>query len=203
MITTAAILACEAAINKALRSDSASCRALAELSGVVFEFETLDSPLHFYLIPLSSGISIQQHFDGSADTQFSGTMQSFCQLASEQDSAAQLFGNGVTIKGNHTLATKLQSIIKNAQIDWQGILAEHCGDLIASQAAALFSMASSQAIRIAKSLELNTAEFLQEESRQLPSPPEVEYFLTQTRELQQRSERLEARILLLQSEAKV
>ena len=199
MLQTAAILLLESSINKLLQSDQVTCQALAGLNGCVFEFKISDAPVHFYLIPYDGGIQLQQQFDALADASFNGSLKDFSQLLLAEDKATELFGNGVKISGDTRQAGKLQKIINSAQIDWQGLTATITGDLLAHQLANFFSAGNRQLAITKHSLELNIGEYLQEEIQLLPARAEVQGFVADIDDLSQDSERLSARLDLLQA----
>lgn len=205
MLNTAVILLIESAINRTLQTDDVTCRALEEISGAVIEVIIEETNLHFYIIPHKAGLHIQSTFLGNADTSLSGSVENMLQLLTRKDKAEQLFGNGVTITGNNQLLTQFQRILSHSEIDWPALFSPFVGDLIAQYLTDKFSNKASNIKRIGQSVQLNLAEYLQEEARWLPAGPEVEHFLTTVNTLQLTADRLEARMnlfdaSLLQSE---
>jgi ubiquinone biosynthesis protein UbiJ len=197
MLHTAAILLIENTVNKIIASDTVTANALQALEGKVFEFIISDAPVHFFILPVVGGFEIQQTFAAQSDTQMRGSLTNFKQLLLSQNKSAQFFGNGLEISGDTQLAAKLQRIINNAQIDWQGLLANLTGDLIAHQLASVTSAATKQFTLTKNSLELNLSDYLQEEIRYLPARAEVEGFIEDIDDISQETDRLEARIRLL------
>ncbi|EPJ42973.1 MAG: hypothetical protein OFPI_45130 [Osedax symbiont Rs2] len=198
MLQTAAILLLEGTINRLLQTDEVTCKALARLNGCVFEFKISDAPVHFYLLPYDGGIALQQQFDAAVTASFNGSLKDFSQLLLAEDKATELFGNGVQISGDSRRAGSLQQIINSAQIDWQGLTASITGDLLAQQLAGIFNSANRQLGITKHSLELNLGEYLQEEIRLLPAPAEIQGFVADIDDISQDSERLCARLDLLQ-----
>ena len=199
MLQTGVLLLAEGTINTLITSDEVTTASLAKLTGKVFEFSITDAPVHIFILPHNQGIQIQQSFDGIADSTFTGSLSHFQQLATSNDKSSQLFGNGIDISGDSQLATQLQRIIANAEIDWQGLIASVTGDLFASQVSAIFKSTSQQLGLTKESLTLNTVEYLQEELGTLPAPAEVEGFIDDIAELNQTSQRLAARMALLEN----
>jgi len=197
MLSTTAILLLESSLNQLLATDSVTLQSLAKLSGKVVEFKVTDAPLHAFVIPHAQGVELQQQYQGEADAQLLGTLKHFSQLATSDNSSEHFFGNGIAITGDTQLAAKLQRIIGNAKIDWQGIVAKLSGDLAAAELAKLFNSTKAQLSTTKNSLELNIAEYLQEEARTLPSPVEVEIFIADIDDTRSAVDRLEARLNLL------
>ncbi|NQZ32254.1 MAG: SCP2 sterol-binding domain-containing protein [Oceanospirillaceae bacterium] len=196
MFNSAAILVLESSLNRLIASDSVTQLALAKLSGKIIEFNVTDTAITLYLLPHSSGMQLQNYCDHS-DTQLCGTLHNFTALASSEDSTEHFFGNGINISGDTQLAAKFQRIIANAQIDWQGLIANISNDLVAAQLASLFNATKKQYSLTKQSLELNVIEYLQEEARTLPTSVEVDYFITQINDTRSAVDRLEARLNLM------
>lgn len=194
MLFTAGLLILESSVNKLISTDEVSVAALAKLNGKVFEFIVTDTSIRLFILPHNQGLQIQQHFDGEADTCLSGNLSQFQQLLSSDDKSSQLFGNGVKITGDSQLATKLQRIIGQLEIDYQGMLAKITGELAAQQLSNLFTGVNRQLNLTKHSLQLNTVEYLQEEIRSLPAPAEAEGFIEDIAQLTQDSERLAAKM---------
>ncbi len=197
MLQTALILFLESSVNKILATDSATLSALEKLSGKVFEFKITDAPIHLYLFPHASGIELQRSFENPSDTCLTGSIAQFRLLATAQDKSSQLFGNGVMISGDTQLANKLQRIMANALIDWEGLIASYSSDLIAHQIFNFGKSAAKQTALTKESLSLNIGEYLQEEIQTLPPRAQVDGFVDDIDQLTQRVDRLEARISLL------
>ncbi len=198
MLQTGAILLLESAINKIINSDQVTAQSLSKLSGKVFQFVVSDAPISFYLLPYENGIQLQRQHMADADTVFQGSLQNFKNLATTEDKSSQFFGNGIQISGDSQLATQLQKIIANADIDWQGLTAQFTGDLLAHQLANILKASSRQLKITQQSLTLNIAEYLQEEIHTLPARAEVEGFIIEVDDAQQSTQRLEARLDLLE-----
>ncbi|MCJ8298295.1 MAG: SCP2 sterol-binding domain-containing protein [Pseudomonadales bacterium] len=199
MLQTAVILMLESTINKLLQTDEVTCQALGRLNGCVFEFKISDAPVHFYLLPYDGGIQLQQQFEAQADASFRGSLRDFSQLLLAEDKATELFGNGVLISGDTRQAGKLQRIISGAQIDWQELTAAVTGDLMARQLANFFSAGNRQLQITSHSVQLNFSEYLQEEIQLLPPRAEVQGFVADIDDLSQDSERLCARLDLIEA----
>ena len=197
MLKTAVVLLLESSLNKLLATDSVTLLSLAKLSGKVIEFKISDAPIHFYLFPHPCGVELQQQFLGDSDTLLQGPLTSFTALLSSEDSSAQFFGNGISISGDTKLAAKFQRIIAEADIDWQGLVANLSGDLVAAQLAKVVNSTRAQLSITTESLELNIAEYLQEETRTLPAGPEVEGFIDDVDNIRSAVDRLDARFTLL------
>ncbi len=198
MLQTALTIFLESSVNKLLATDNATLSALEKLSGKVFEFKITDAPIHLFLLPHSSGIELQQNYQHPADTCLTGSITEFRSLITADDKSSQLFGNGVNISGDVQLANKLQRIMANALIDWEGLIANYSSDVIAHQLFNFGKAAFEQSSLTKESLSLNLAEYLQEEIQTLPPRPQIDGFVEDIDSLNQQVERIDARITAIE-----
>lgn len=199
MLQTGVYLLLESSINKLLATDAATLAALEKLDGKVFEFIVTDAPIQLFILPNAQGVQIQQHYPYPADTSLKGTLNHFRLLVTSQDKSSQFFGNGISIQGDSQLAAKLQRILADTLIDWQGLIAKYSTETIAHQFISLAKMASTQGQLTQQSVSMNIAEYLQEELQTLPPRAQVDGFISDIDQLSERVERLEARISQLAS----
>jgi ubiquinone biosynthesis protein UbiJ len=164
------------------------------MAAKTIEIKVTDAPIHFYVLPHNRGIQLQSYYEGPVDTLFSGNLQQFRRMLIADDKTSQLFGNSIEITGDIKLASKLQRILANTQIDWQGLTANITGDLIAHQLAELVNTGNAQMKRTQQSLGLNITEYLQEEIHMLPSGIEVTGFIQDVDETNRATQRLDARL---------
>ena len=185
----------EQGLNSLLTRDPVTLRALDRLSGRVIALQ-INSPvaMTLFLIPNNEGLQLQQHYGDEPDARIAGSASALLRLVSSEDKAAALFGKGVTISGDSVLANRLQAILADTDIDWEGLLADQIGDLPAHQAANFVRQQRSYWRQTGSSLSHNLGEYLQEEALLLPPRAELEGFMADVDTLRQRSDRLEARL---------
>jgi ubiquinone biosynthesis accessory factor UbiJ len=195
MLNATLVTLVEQGLNRLLARDPVTLRALDRLSGRVIALQ-INSPvaMTLFLIPNNEGLQLQQHYGAEPDATLAGSASALLRLVSSEDKAAALFGKGVTISGDSALANRLQTILADADIDWEGLLADQIGDLPAYQAARFLRQQGSYWRQTGSSLSHNLGEYLQEEARLLPPRAELEAFMADVDNLRQRSDRLEARL---------
>lgn len=185
----------EQSLNRLLSRDPVTLRALGRLDGRVIALEISSPvPMKLFLIPNNEGLQLQQHYGDEPDARIAGSASALLRLVSSEDKAAALFGKGVTISGDSVLANRLQAILADTDIDWEGLLADQIGDLPAHQAANFVRQQRSYWRQTGSSLSHNLGEYLQEEALLLPPRAELEGFMADVDTLRQRSDRLEARL---------
>lgn len=192
---TAAI---ETALARYLALDPDSAARLAPLTGKVLELELRGVNLHFFLLPVAHGIKVQGQYAGAPDACLRGTPLSLARLALTEQGRHTLFSGAVEIEGDTELGQQLQDVLNAIDIDWEEQLARITGDVVAHQAGNAVRGAQRWVERSRESLTLDLADYLHEESRQVPARGEVERFVADVDVLRADIERLAARVKRLQ-----
>jgi len=89
---------------------------------------------------------------------------------------------------------KFQELFAKLDIDLEEKLSHVTGDIIAHKIANFFRVGQSWGKESIETFKLNAAEFLQEETRDLPAGPEVDIYYAQVDELRTNFDRLQSRI---------
>ena len=187
----------EVAINRCLAMDSASLARFGELSGKVIAVELRGLDLTLTLAPHGGGIQLLQDFAGTPDTVISGTPLALVRVGIAGDRAA-LFSGEAEIHGDVPLGQRFEALLRGIDIDWEEQLSQLVGDVAAHQVGNLVRDTLAWGAKSADTLRRDVGEYLQEESRQLPRPAEVQIFLAGVDMLRDDIARLEARIRRLQ-----
>lgn len=184
----------ETVINQLLQRDPVTLQSLERLSGKVIAIECSLPELNLYLIPNADGIQIQSVFNDTPDATLTGSAADFIQLLSSRDKTKAMFGKTVQISGDSMLASRFQEILADARIDWEEMLGDLIGDLPAHQLARYATWKAQSYSNSAESLLHNFDEYLKEELRAVPTRPEVERFYQEVEALQERVERMVAKV---------
>lgn len=196
---TAGLAGLEMAINKALTLDPGSQQQLLALDDHVFHIKLHQPRLDFFLIPTGHLIRLCGNWESQIDTCLSGSLGDFLQVAGASDPANALINGKLSLSGNSQALITLQHIIKNLELDWETLVTKRFGDIIGHQ----MSRGIRSGLRFAReggaSLRRQFKEYLNEESQLQPAPYELEQFYRDIDTLQQRSERLTAKLAKLQT----
>ncbi|MFW1676543.1 ubiquinone biosynthesis accessory factor UbiJ [Pontibacter sp. JAM-7] len=194
MLYTTLLIAAEGLTNPLLRRDQVTLERLAEIQGQVIAFELTQPAFSFYLIPTQDGLQLQAEYADTADTTFSGSAADFFTLLTSHNRRDALFGNSIHISGNSELAQQFQTILDDARIDWEALLGDLIGDLPAHNLSQLLRWKANHLRHSSQSLLLNLQEYLQEEAKLLPTQVEAKILADDIDALQERVERLSARV---------
>lgn len=189
----------EPALNQVLALDSDLEQFLKPLSGKVIAvaFKS-DQPL-IYICPADTRIQLLDQYDGKVDTTLTGSPAAFIKIALSKTPAIVLSSGEIIMTGDTHTGRQFQALFEQLDLDWEGILARVSGDVTAHKLGRLFRGGQTWLSESLQTFQLNTAEFLQEESRAVPARPEVDHHYQAINCLRDDCERLAARIDRLQS----
>jgi ubiquinone biosynthesis protein UbiJ len=187
----------EAALNRNIAA-SAAARALCErLEGKTLAVKVAGLPFDLYL-RCSAGRLHVTSTQSQSDATLSGTVVGLMSLAGAGPESA-VRGGSVHIEGDAEVAQGFKELLALARPEFEEELARFVGDVPAHQIGRLARGALDFGKRLAGTFTQNVAEYLQEESRDLPSATEVAEFLQDVDRLRDDTERLEARLKLLEN----
>ncbi len=186
--------ALETALDRYLAQDPEIAAHLAPLTGKVLAVEVRGLDLIFYLLPIGNRIRVHSHYAAEPDARLRGAPLSLARLVLSEQGRRTLFSGAVQLEGDTELGQQLQDILHTVDIDWEELLARLTGDVVAHQVGNAARGAHQWAGKARGSLTLDLADYLHEESRQLPARGEVERFVADVDTLRSDIERLAARI---------
>ena len=190
--TIAAVL--EKAINQVLRLDPDTVEQLQQLQGKVIAIELQGLNVTLYLMPQQEGLNVFCHFEEEPDTVLRGTPIAMAKMGLAKNAGDVLFEGDVEISGDVELGQQFREILGGLDIDWEEHLSHLTGDIVAHKAGNIARGIFSWGKQTAEILSQDVAEYLQEESFDLPSRREVDGFLKNVDALRSDVDRLEVRI---------
>ena len=97
------------------------------------------------------------------------------------------------IDGDVELALQLREVFMNVEIDWEEVASKYMGDTLAYQLGNFSKQINNYKQRSVENFRLDVSEYLQEESRLVPTKIEIDKFLNDVDQLEADIDRLEAR----------
>lgn len=176
----------EPALNKVLALDPATAVRLPALAG---------KPLKVVLTPLNNSITLkvesdQLRFAGNdepAAITLTGSLQDFLQAAANR---GELAAGSLQVQGDVGAAQRWQQFFSDLQPDWEEELSKYLGDIAGPQLANLLRAVTTWLKQALSQLQQTSVEYLQEESRLLVAPAELQAFLAEVDRLRDDAERL-------------
>ena len=187
-----------AAINGWLGLDPAARSRLSVIDGriIALHLQVLEQTV--MLRVNGDRINVVHAPDLQPDTVLHGTPLGMLQLGLGSDTAGTLFSGEVEITGDVETGQAFKAILDEMDIDWEEQLSRVTGDVLAHQLGNLARRAGDTLHHGRTTLQQDVGEYLQEESRVLPSRIEIENFIADVSSTAMAVERLEARLQRLQ-----
>lgn len=192
----------EAALNGYLGLDPVTRQRLAALHGRTVGVEMAGLGLTLFFTADETGVlQVYGRHEGEPDCWLRGTPLDLLRAGDREAGAEQLFSQRVRIEGDSGLAQRFGAILGDVDIDWEEHLSRIVGDVAAHEVGSAARAARELGQRTGRTAEQNLREYLQEESRLLPTRYEVNEFLDAVDVLRDDVERLAARVERLRNRA--
>jgi ubiquinone biosynthesis accessory factor UbiJ len=188
------ITALETALNRYIALDNNKEDLLFPLKGKIIALTIQPFNETLYLCPASDSIQIIDQITDQPDTTISGSVWALGLMGISTKPMRSVFSGEIKIEGDIQTGKQFQAVFKKLDIDLEGLLAQYTGDDLASRISQFFRSGQEWGKETIETFKLNTAEFLQEETRDLPAKPEVDIFYQQVDELRNASDRLNSRV---------
>lgn len=183
----------ERVLNRNIASSGRARALLAELAGRSMEVRFAATPVRIRLAATAEELSVAPAGDAAADAVIEGTPLAFLRLAAG-DAVKSIRAGGMEVRGDAEVAEAFRRLLDAARPDLEEELSRITGDAAAHYAARFARGALDFGRRAGDILARNVAEYLTEESRDLPVRIEAEEFVEGVDRLRESVDRLEARV---------
>lgn len=200
-IPDALLAVVEQALNRYISLDPEGATGFAPLAGRIIAIELKGFGTRVTIIPNGHGLQLFGAYGAVPDCLIRGTPLGLARMGMAERKETQLVSGEVEIEGDTALAQAFSAAMAALDVDWEDQLARVIGDPFAHQVGNQVRAAERWSQRTAESLNADLKEYLQEESRLLPTRYEHDAFLGQVDVLRDDVERLAARIERLRHEA--
>lgn len=191
------------ALQKYLDSDPEIAAKLNKFEGQRLLVHLTDIEKEFLVTPIQSGIVVSEHIvDEEAldagkpeiTTTIHSNIVSLAKMGLGAEYQSMLNSGALKIEGDVEFANQLRSIFMQVDIDWEEIASKYVGDSVAYQVGLFVNRFKNYKKRSVDNFCLDVSEYLQEESRILPTKVELERFMGGVDNLDANVQRLEARV---------
>lgn len=196
------------ALQKYLDSDPEIAAKLNKFEGQRLLVHLTDIEKEFLLTPVNSSVVVSEHVvdeDASEESELNITTTihsniiSLARMGLGAEYRSMLNSGSLKIEGDVEFANQLRSIFIQVDIDWEEIASKYVGDAVAYQIGLIANKFKNYKKRSIENFRLDVSEYLQEESRILPTKVELDRFMSGVDSLDANVQRLEARIQRLMS----
>ena len=189
--------AVEIGLNRYLALEPEVAAEFARLEGRVIALHAQGPDWEFYLCPARAGVVVLDAHAGKPDVRISARPAALVRRAFRgADGGAG--GSGVTVEGDADLLHKFSTLIGRVGFDPEEWLAPWLGDGAAHRVGQGLRGLLGWGRASASTLALDTAEYLREETRDLPHRADVERWMDGVNAVRQRGEQLAARLARLE-----
>ena len=183
----------EGLLNRRIEDSSQARRLCDELDGQTLALQLSDTRLVIYFTVSEQRLSLDYDFEDDPDVIISTGMTGLLGLASD-DAQKEIRSGRVHISGDAGSGQAFQELLKLTRPDWEEELSRLTGDVAAHQIGVFVRSGLDFGRRVFETISQNASEFLKEESRDLPSRPEIDRWLADVDRLREDCDRLEARL---------
>ncbi len=188
-----------ALLNRQIQSKTPARELCAELTDHVFALRVKNSALAMYIIVAPDQVILSSEYGDEPDVVISGSLLALARLAAPSGDTV-VRGDAVELSGDVILARKFQSLLRYARPDFEEELSGLVGDAAAHGIGELLRSVSQWGREASSTLQQNVSEYLQEESRAVPSRYEADAFRDQVDHLRDDVARFEARLKQVESD---
>ena len=181
--------------NKLLGMDEQVMQHCKELQGHIIAIELTDLDKTLYCHPGSWGMRLSLQQPGKeVDAAIRGRLLGLVNLSLQDEKLSTSIQERIEISGNPKVAQKFQKILTELDIDWEEQLSRFTGDVLAFRIGQGIRKTRQNLQQAFGSLALSGREYLQEESRNMPTLAEFRRFQQGVTDTRHDVDRLEARI---------
>ncbi|NRB37038.1 MAG: SCP2 sterol-binding domain-containing protein [Pseudomonadales bacterium] len=194
-------------INKALKLDPLAQQRLNALAQKSLRIQCNEPDIDIVILVENESITlhVSELYLNNDETEkksvtchLSGNLSAYSKLLSEDDKAAALINSDLRLQGDSSLLMELEKIVSQVELDWEYHLAKLIGDLPAHFIGkrgrqSWYFLRATQPIFMR-----HLQEFILEEAQLCPNKLEMEQFIESVQSIEERSDRLQARIQRLQ-----
>jgi len=193
----------ETALNRYLALDINKEDLLIPLKGKIIALIVQPFNETLYLCPTGDSIQIIDQTVTPPDTTISGSVWALGLMGISAKPMRSVFSGEIKIEGDIHTGKLFQALFKKLDIDLEGLLAQYTGEDLANRISQFFRSGQEWGKETIETFKLNTTEFLQEETRELPAKPEIDIFFQEVDGLRTAQDRLESRIERLEKRLQV
>ena len=185
-------------LNRQIQAKTPARELCAKLEDRVFAVRVKDTALAMYIIVGPGEISLASEYSDDPDVIVSGSLLSLARLAGPEGDAA-LRDSAIDLTGDEEIALQFQDLLRYGSPDLEEELSGFVGDVVANTVGEFARNLERWGKEARSTLRQNVSEYLQEESRTVPSRYETDVFQKQVESLRDDVARFEARLKRLEA----
>ena len=193
--------AVEVALNRTLRLEPEVLEDFAKLDGKLLALTVDGLEWDFFVECMPSGVRVLPSFERRADVHLHGGAIGYAQLARQFKSGDTHLPPGVSIDGDAELLHRFTRLLARIGFEPAELIAKFTGDGVAQRLVGGLQSLFGWSSQSAKTMTLNTAEYLREETYDLARKTDADEWGASVETLRDDVARLEARLKRLEKPA--
>lgn len=185
-------------LNRNIRETTPARQLAAELEDSIVAIRVSDSALAMYFVFADDTVALSTEHDAEPDVLISGSLLTLAGMIRGGGEAAIRSGE-VELTGDAGTAQRFQKLLEYARPDLEEELSRFVGDIAAHRLASIARGIGDWARDVRTTMRGNVREYLQEESREVPSRYEVDRFARDVGTLRDDVDRIAARMQRLEN----
>jgi ubiquinone biosynthesis protein UbiJ len=185
-------------LNRNIRETTPARELCEKLDGTVVAVRVRNTALAMWFVVHDGLLELAADYDGDPDVLISGSLLTLARMSGDAGLEALRDGS-LELTGDAHKAERFQRLLALAKPDVEEELSSVVGDAAAHRLGEIARGLGAWGRNARSTMGANIREYLQEESRDVPSRYEVEQFAKDVGELRDDVDRLEARVRLLGS----
>jgi ubiquinone biosynthesis protein UbiJ len=187
-----------ALLNRQIRAKTPARELCTELDGRVFAVRVRDTSLAMHFVVGTGEVFLVSEYGDDPDVVVTGSLLSLARLAGPDGNSAIRDG-AVDLTGDAALAQQFQTLLRYGRPDFEEELSGAVGDVVAHTVGEFARSVGRWGKQARSTLRQNVSEYLQEESRAVPSRYETEALRKNIDSLRDDVARFEARLKQLEA----
>lgn len=189
----------EIGLNRYLRLEPEVLAECGQLSGRIIALHITGLEWDFFIEFSDAGVRVLPALDQTADVTVSGELGLLMRLAFKTASGDTALPSGLRVEGDPEFLLRFNKLLARVGFDPEELIAPLVGGPAAHRITQGLGKFFSWSRNTAGTLALDTAEYLREETRDLARREDVEDWMNAVDQLREGSDRLEARLALLET----
>ncbi len=184
-------------VRKYLDCDPEAAQRLSAFEDKNLLLRLTDMEKEFLVALRQDGITITEHSDDGpveVAARVEADVLVLLRVARSKQCQSMLDDGTLLVQGDSGLVRQIGSVFAAVEIDWEEVAAAYMGDLVAYQVGVWLRRVKEYRHRSFENFRMDVSEYLQEESRVVPTRVEMERFLNDADELEAGIGDLEARV---------
>ena len=193
-LSTSILAGIETSLNAWLKLDGNTLPKFNNMQGKIICLHISGLELKLYFLPDQNDIAVMGNYEGEPDTTIKGAPMTLMRLGTSSNSGKTLLDSDASIEGDTHLGAEFSRILSEVDIDWEDLLSNFVGDMVADHAAQTAHDSSEWLKEKQQTMQENTAKYLTEEAQLTPAEEEMNHYLDEVDDLRMSVDRLEAKV---------